>query len=70
MSDIDFESLHNAVMENIDERLWNNYDFDIVLKSARIVWDGTAVQVESKDFSMIFDLVDYNLLDYEGFDVN
>ena len=46
------------------------YDFDIVLKSARIVWDGTAVQVESKDFSMIFDLVDYNLLDYEGFDVN
>ena len=23
MSDIDFESLHNAVMENIDERLWN-----------------------------------------------
>jgi len=70
MSDIDFESLHNAVMENIDERLWNNYDFDIVLKSARIVWDGTAVQVESKDFSMIFDLVDYSLLDYEGFDVN
>ena len=70
MSGIDFESLHNAVMENIDERLWNNYDFDIVLKSARIVWDGTAVQVESKDFSMIFDLVDYSLLDYEGFDVN
>lgn len=65
---IDFASLRNAIVEQLDERILDRYDLDIVLKSARIVWDGTAVEVRSKDFVMVFDLVGYECLDYTGYD--
>ena len=33
-----------------------------------MVWDGTGVEVKSKDFVMVFDLISYELLDYTGYD--
>ena len=66
---IDYDALLNGIKENLDERLIDSYDFDVVLKSAEIVWDGTAVQVKSKDFTMIFDTISYELKQYIGFDI-
>ena len=66
---IDYDALLNSVQDNIDDSLLDGYDFDTVLKSAEIVWDGTAVQVKSKDFVMVFDIISYELLSYTGFDI-
>ena len=65
---IDLERLYHSILGVIDESIQDTYDFDVVLKSAEIVWDGTAVQVKGKDFSMVFDLISYELVDYTGFD--
>ena len=67
---IDFERLENAVLEVLSDDISEKYDMSIILKSAKLVWDDTAVQVKSNDFLMIFDLVSYNLENYEGFDVS
>ena len=67
---IDFECLENAVLEVLSDDISEKYDMNIILKSAKLVWDDTAVQVKSNDFLMIFDLVSYNLENYEGFDVS
>lgn len=66
---IDCDALLNSIQDNIDDSLLDSYDFNVVLKSAEIVWDGTAVQVKSRDFVMIFDIISYELLDYTGFDI-
>ena len=66
---IDYDALRNSIQDNIDDSLLDNYDFDVVLKSAEVVWDGTGVQVKSKDFVMIFDIISYELLSYTGFDI-
>jgi len=66
---IDYDALLNSVQDNIDDSLLEGYDFDTVLKSAEIVWDGTAIQVKSKDFVMVFDIISYELLSYTGFDI-
>ena len=66
---IDYDALLNSVQDNIDDSLLDGYDFDTVLKSAEIVWDGTAIQVKSKDFVMVFDMISYELLSYTGFDI-
>lgn len=66
---IDYDALLNSVQDNIDDSLLDGYDFDTVLKSAEIVWDGTAIQVKSKDFVMVFDIISYELLSYTGFDI-
>ena len=68
MSSIDFDALRNAIINVLDERIINRYDFDVVLKSAKLVWDNTAIEVKSKDFTMIFDKISYELLQYIGFD--
>ena len=68
MSSIDFDALRNAIINVLDERIINRYDFDVVLKSAKLVWDNTAIEVQSKDFTMIFDKISYELLQYIGFD--
>lgn len=70
MNSIDYPALNNAVQEVIDENLLNNYDFEAILRTAKIVWDNTAVQVTNNDFIMTFDLVSYELLDYTGNDIN
>lgn len=67
---IDLERLYHSILGVIDESIQDMYDFDVVLKSAEIVWDNTAVQVKSKDFVMVFDLIGYELLDYTGYDSN
>ena len=69
MNAIDYDALLNSIQEQIDDSLIDSYDFDVILKSAEIVWDGTAVQVKSKDFTMIFDLISYELRQYIGFDI-
>lgn len=69
MSSIDFDALRNAIINVLDERIINRYDFDVVLKSAKLVWDNTAIEVKSKDFTMIFDKISYELLQYIGFDI-
>ena len=66
---IDYDALLNSIQEQIDDSLIDSYDFDVILKSAEIVWDGTAVQVKSKDFTMIFDIISYELRQYIGFDI-
>lgn len=68
MSGIDFESLYHAIVSVLDESIQDNYDFDGLLKTAKVVWDGIGVEVKSKDFVMVFDLVSYELLDYTGYD--
>ena len=65
---INYESLSNAILDVVDDNLSDNYDINVILKSATIVWDNTAVQVKSKDFVMIFDLISYELQDYQGYD--
>lgn len=69
MNSIDYPALNNAVQEVIDENLLNNYDFEAILRTAKLVWDNTAVQVTNNDFIMTFDLVSYELLDYTGNDI-
>jgi len=69
MSEIDFEALRNSIIDNLDERLINRYDFDVILKSAKLVWDDTAIQVTANDFTMIFDKISYEILQYIGFDI-
>lgn len=70
MSSIDLESLYHAMVSVVDESIQDSYDFDSILKTANVVWDGTAVEVKSKDFVMVFDLISYELLDYTGYDSN
>lgn len=66
---IDYEALRNSVIDQLDEGIIEDYDFDTILKTAEVVWDNTAVKVKSKDFEMIFDLISYELLQYIGFDI-
>ena len=68
MSSIDFESLYHAMVSVLDESIHDKYDFDSILKTAKVVWDGTGVEVKSNDFVMVFDLISYELLDYTGYD--
>lgn len=69
MNSIDYEALSNAVQEVIDENLLGKYDFETILRTSKVVWDNTAVQVTSNDFIMVFDLISYELLDYTGNDI-
>ena len=69
MNSIDYEALSNAVQEVIDENLLRKYDFEAILRTAKVVWDNTAVQVTNNDFIMVFDLISYELLDYTGNDI-
>ena len=66
---IEYGSLLNAIQENIDESLISNYDFDSLLRNARVVWDNTAIEVTAKDFIMVFDIISYELVDYTGNDI-
>ena len=68
MTDIDYETLSHSIQEQIDDSISGNYDFEVLLRTATVCWDGTAVQVTSKDFTMVFDLINYDLLDYTGYD--
>ncbi len=67
--DINLESLGHAILEVLDDES-TQYDIDVILKSATLVWDNTAVQVKSKDFEMIFDVISYELMDYQGHDMD
>lgn len=66
---IDYETLNNSIQEQIDDSIINKYDFDSILRSAEIVWDNTAVKVKSDDFTMVFDLISYEIMDYTGNDI-
>ena len=70
MNEIDYDALANSILENLDDSIVNEYDINVILKSAKIVWDGTAVQVKSNDFTMIFDIISYEILQYTGYDIN
>lgn len=65
---IDYEMLRNSILENLDDSIRSD-DIDVVLNSAEIVWDDTAIRVKSNTFEMIFDLVSYELLQYIGLDI-
>ena len=66
---IDYETLQNAIQDQISENLLSSYDFESILRSAKLVWDNTSVQVKATDFTMVFDLISYELLDYTGNDI-
>lgn len=68
--EINYESLSDAVQEQIDDSIINQYDLNSILRSAELCWDNTAVMVKANDFSMVFDLIGYELLDYTGNDIN
>lgn len=68
MNEIDYPSLLHAVQECIDDSISASYDFESLLRTAALCWDNTAVEVKGKDFTMVFDIVAYELLDYTGFD--
>lgn len=70
MTEVDYDALLVSILDNIDESLQSKYDFDTILKTAEIVWDGTAVQVKASDFTMVFDLISYEIVDYTGNDIN
>lgn len=70
MTEIDFEELIHGIQEQMDDSVIEGYDLDSLLRTATICWDGTAVQVTGKDFVMVFDLINYDLLDYTGYDMN
>ena len=67
--DIDYEALSHAILENLDDSIQDNYDIDVLLKTAEPCWDGTGIRVKSKDFEMVFNSVDYSVEDYTGFDL-
>ena len=67
--EIDYDSLLNSILDNIDENLQSKYDFDTILRTAEKVWDDTAVRVRATDFEMIFDLIDYEIVEYTGNDI-
>lgn len=67
---IDYDRLENAILSVLNEDDSEKYNMNIVLKSAKLVWDDTAVQVKSNDFLMVFDLITYELQDYNGFDAS
>ena len=66
---IDFDALENSILEQLDDNIINEYDMSVILKSAELVWDETAIQVKSKDFTMIFDIISYELIQYIGLDI-
>lgn len=65
---IDYDYLSRAILDTIDDNLHDSVDMDVVLKSASLCWDNTAIMVKSNNFTMIFDLVSYELMDYQGLD--
>lgn len=69
MSEIDYNTLLHSIQEQIDDSIIDGYDFEALLRTATICWDGTAVQITGKDFVMVFDLINYDLLDYTGYDM-
>ena len=68
--EINYESLADAVQEQIDDSIITHYDLNSILRSAELCWDNTAVMVKANDFIMVFDLIGYELLDYTGNDIN
>ena len=70
MSDIDYETLYYSIIDNLDENLIESYDLDTIIQSAKLTWDDTAVEVNSTDFTMVFDILTYEILDYTGYDIS
>lgn len=68
MNTIDYDALSCAILDSVDESLHNTLNMATILKSAKLVWDNTAIQVKSNSFTMIFDLISYELMDYRGYD--
>lgn len=68
-TEVNYEALNNSIQEQIDDSIIDKYDFESILRSAKIVWDNTAVQVKSDDFTMVFDLINYEIMDYTGNDI-
>ena len=64
MTEINLDYLKHAVLDVLDESIQEGYDLDIILKSATLVWDDTAVQVKGNDFIMVFDyaFINYNFI--------
>ena len=64
---IDNDLLLDKIMDTLDESIHDEYDFDKILGTASIIWDGTAIQVTGTNFSFIYDIETYELL-AAGFD--
>ena len=63
-------SLENAILEVFDDEGTTVPDVSVVLKTAELVWDDTAVQVKSSDSQMVFELISYEMVDYIGYDAD
>lgn len=69
MTEIDLERLRHAILEVLDESIQDQYDIDIILKSASLCWDNTCVEVKGVNFKMVFNIISYELEDYQGYDL-
>lgn len=69
MTTIEYDRLLYQVKETINTEEQDKYDFDNIIRTATLVWDDTAIQVTSSDFTMIFDKISYELLEYTGYDI-
>lgn len=70
MPDINMNSLENAILEVLDDEGTTVPDVSVILKTAELVWDDTAVQVTTSNTKMIFDLISYEMQDYIGYDAD
>lgn len=65
---INYEYLENAIYSILDERDSAKYDMDTILKTAKMVWDDTAIEVTATDFKLVIDELTYEIIDYTGYD--
>ena len=65
---MNYEALYNSICEVLDN--YDDYDIETILYSATPCWDDTAIQVKADDFIMIFDDINYELMEYTGDDIN
>lgn len=67
---IDNQRLLCCIKDVLIEENYNKYDFNSLITQAQSCWDDTAIQIKGVDFTMIFDKISYELLEYEGNDIN
>jgi hypothetical protein len=69
MVEIDTERLELAIKDSMDESFWGNINFSKLINKSQIILDNTAIQVIGANFTFIFDIDTYELIDGKGDDI-
>ena len=73
MNSIDYEALSNAVQEVIDENLLSKYDFEAILRTAKVVWEEVLCNTDDNDQYKKRDILeennDYKVSGYTTFNI-